>query len=95
MQTRSPKYRAPSLLYGDLLEQINPKHPLVILSKKIPWEEFDKAFASKYGKRGRPAKSTRLMVGLLILKQMYNLSDTKVVEMWTHSPYFQVFCGEI
>ena len=23
---------------------------------------------------------------------MYNLSDTKVVEMWTHSPYFQVFC---
>ena len=94
MQTRSPKYRAPSLLYGDLLEQINPKHPLVILSKKIPWEEFDKAFASKYGKRGRPAKFTRLMVGLLILKQMYNLSDTKVVEMWTHSPYFQVFCGE-
>ncbi len=35
MQTRSPKYRAPSLLYGDLLEQINPKHPLVILLKKF------------------------------------------------------------
>ena len=39
MQTRSPKYRASSL-YGDLLEQINSKHPLVILSKKIPWEEL-------------------------------------------------------
>jgi len=38
MQTRSPKYRTPSLFCGDLLDQINPKHPLVILSKKIPRE---------------------------------------------------------
>jgi len=81
MQTRSAKYRTPSLLCGDLLDQINPKHPLVILSKKIPWEEFDKAFASKYSKHGRTSKSTRLIVGLLILKQMHNLSDVKVVEM--------------
>ena len=94
MQTRSPKYRVPSLLCRDLLEEINPKHPLVILSEKIPWEEFDKAFASKYSIHGRPY-SIRLMVGLLILKQMHNLSDDKVIEMWIQNPYFQVFCGEI
>ena len=34
------------------------------------------------------------MVGLLILKQMYNLSDAKVVEMGVQNPYFQAFCGE-
>ncbi|WP_459880242.1 transposase [Desulfothermus naphthae] len=25
---------------------------------------------------------------------MYNLSDAKVVEMWTQNSYFQTFCGE-
>ena len=35
------------------------------------------------------------MVGLLILKQMHNLSDAKVVQMWIQNPYFQAFCGEI
>ena len=88
MQTRSAKYRVPSLLCGDLLEEINPKHPLVILSKKIPWEEFDKLFATKYSNYGRTSKSTRLMVGLLILKQMHNSSDAEALEMWTQNPYF-------
>ncbi len=94
MQTRSHKYRTPSLFCGDLLDQINPKHPLVILSKKILWEEFDKVFANKYSNHGRTSKFTRLMVGLLILKQMHNLSDAKVVQMWIQNPYFQAFCGE-
>ncbi|GAB6161948.1 IS5-like element IS1478 family transposase [Desulfothermus naphthae] len=94
MQTCMPKRRIPHLICGDLLDFINPDDPLIILSKKIPWKEFDKAFASKYSKRGRPAKSTRLMVGLLMLKHLYNLSDAKVVQMWTQNPYFQAFCGE-
>jgi len=34
------------------------------------------------------------MVGLLILKQLYNLSDERVVEFWTPSGYAQLFCGE-
>ncbi len=35
MQMRSPKYRAPSLLCGNLLDQVNPKHLFIILSKKF------------------------------------------------------------
>jgi IS5 family transposase len=34
------------------------------------------------------------MVGLLLLKQLHNLSDERVVEQWTLNPYFQFFCGE-
>jgi len=75
---RSPKYKTPYLLCGYLLNQINPKHQLVILSKKISWEQFDKLLASKYGKRGHLAKFTRLMAGVLILKLMYNLRDVRV-----------------
>ena len=46
-----------------------------------------------YSEKGRPAKSIRLMVGLLLLKQLENLSDERVVEAWVQNPYFQAFCG--
>lgn len=34
------------------------------------------------------------MVGLLILKQLRNLSDEGVVERWVENGYYQFFCGE-
>jgi len=40
------------------------------------------------------AKPIRLMVGLMLLKQLENLSDERVVEAWVANPYFQAFCGE-
>ena len=33
------------------------------------------------------------MVGLLLLKQLENLSDEAVVLQWKRNPYYQVFCG--
>jgi IS5 family transposase len=42
---------------------------------------------------GRPAKPIRLMVGLLILKQLENLSDDDVVLQCKRNPYYQAFCG--
>lgn len=80
MQRRTPRYRERNLLFGDLLDHINPKNPLIILSKKIPWKEFEESFSSKYSQNGRPAKPIRLMVGLLILKQMYNLIQVYQVD---------------
>ena len=34
------------------------------------------------------------MVGLHILKHMYDLSDEEVCDRWVYDPYFQCFCGE-
>jgi transposase, IS5 family len=34
------------------------------------------------------------MVSLLILKQLYNLSDESVVARWVENPYYQLFSGE-
>lgn len=82
-----------NFLYQDLLEQLNPKTPLLLLAKKIPWEMFEKEFAALYADFGRPAKPVRLMVGLLLLKQLENLSDERVVEAWVQNPYYQAFCG--
>ncbi|MDR2934347.1 MAG: IS5/IS1182 family transposase, partial [Candidatus Adiutrix sp.] len=61
------------LLPPDLLSQLNPKHPLLVLAQKLPWEFFEKEFAPFYASVGRPAKPIRLMVGLLLLKQIENL----------------------
>ena len=33
----------------------------------------------------------RLMVGLLLLKQMYDQSDEDVVDRWVENPYWQQF----
>lgn len=83
-----------NFLQKHLLEQLNPKHPLMLLSNKIPWGDLEKDLLPLYAHRGRPAKPIRLMAGLLILKQLENLSDESVVEAWIQNPYYQAFCGE-
>ena len=35
------------------------------------------------------------MVGLLLLKQLENLSDEVVVQRWTQNIYYQYFCGMV
>ena len=89
----SSREKQSHLLYQDLLEQLNPKHPLLALAQKIPWASFERDFAQFYASVGRPAKPVRLMVGLLLLKQIENLSDERVVEAWVQNPYYQAFCG--
>lgn len=88
-----PRQKQGNSLYQDLLEQLDPKDPLLLLAKKIPWELFERDFVPFYADFGRPAKPTRLMVGLLLLKQIENLSDERVVEAWVRNPYYQAFCG--
>ncbi len=82
-------------LFGtDLLQQLDPSDPLLGLAQVIPWQELDQTFARHYTQGlGRPAKPIRLMVGLLILKQLENLSDEQVVVSWKRNPYYQAFCG--
>lgn len=88
-----PGVQQGTFLYPDLIDQLDPEDPLLLLAKQIPWEKFENEFAPLYAERGRPAKPIRLMVGLLLLKQMENLSDERVVEEWKRNPYFQAFCG--
>ena len=81
------------LFKEDLSEMLNPKHPLYLLGERIPWEVFEKEFKDLYGKTGRPAKPIRLMTALLILKQLYDLSDESVIQAWIENPYYQHFSG--
>ena len=80
--------------FFDIANQLNPKHPLLALAHAIDWRSLENEFAPLYSSKGRNAKPIRLMSGLLMLKQLYNLSDEDVVEQWQMNPYYQVFCGE-
>lgn len=82
-----------NLFYGSLMDMLDSKDPLVVLADTIKWSKFEDEFAQYYSKEGRPAKPIRLMVGLLLLKQLENLSDENVVIAWKRNPYFQYFCG--
>jgi IS5 family transposase len=94
MKGNSPDPTQLHLLKQPLENLINPKHPLCTLTKRIPWKEIEHHFSGLYANTGRPAKPIRLMVSLLILKQLYNLSDESMVDRWVENPYFQFFSGE-
>jgi IS5 family transposase len=68
--------------------------PLITLADTIDWTIFDESFKKHYTLYdGRPGKPIRLMVGLLLLKQIEDLSDENVVLQWKRNPYYQYFCG--
>ena len=93
-----PQQRA-STGEGDLfrarLDQIiNVKHELVQLAAKVDWAWIDGEIAPLYSDKGRPGIETRFVIGLLLLKHMFGLSDEGVCERWIYDPYFQHFTGE-
>lgn len=71
----------------------DPRQGLYRLAERIDWAEFEGEFEPLYSVEGRPAKPVRLMVGLLLLKQIDDLSDEEVCEKWTQNPYYQYFSG--
>jgi IS5 family transposase len=82
-------------LFRARLDQIiNLKHELVQLAAKIDWQWIDREIAPLYSDKGRPGIETRFVIGLLLLKHIYGLSDEGVCERWVYDPYFQHFTGE-
>lgn len=92
---KSPNPKQSHLFQPNLSDFINPRHELCLLAERIDWQQFEREFAQLYSTVGSPAKPIRLMVGLLILKQIYNLGDETVMAEWVSNPYYQHFCGEV
>jgi len=93
MQAKLTGTQQTSFLMPTLGDQLDPRQPLKQLAEKFPWGEFEQAFGKYYSPEGRPAKPVRLMVGLLLLKQLFNQGDETVVAAWVQNPYWQYFCG--
>jgi IS5 family transposase len=78
-----------------LKDGLDQRDELYRLAEAINWSVFDEQFQSHYTDQGRPPLAIRRLTGLLILKQLKDLSDEQVCRYWHESPYAQFFCGEI
>lgn len=81
--------------FFNIVDQLDAAHPLIALSQTLDWSRLEQKLRPLYSDRGRAAKPVRLMSGLLMLKQLYDLSDESVIDQWQMNPYYQVFCGEV
>jgi transposase, IS5 family len=71
-------------------QAIVPRQPeLVQLAGKIDWDFIDREISPLYSAKGRPGIETRFAIGLLLLKQIYGMSDEGVCERWAYDPYFR------
>ena len=95
MRPKKPETTRSGDLFRARLDQtINLKHELAQLAGQIDWDFIDGEIASLYSDKGRPGIEARFAIGLLLLKQIYGLSDEGVCERWVYDPYFQYFTGE-
>ena len=92
-----PKDRQTQTLFPELFTlggSLRPDNRWMKLAAFIPWEELETLYRSYFNAdRGRPAKDSRLVCGLLIVKHITTDSDEKTVERFLESPYVQWFCG--
>ena len=79
-----------------LKQFIRENHELVLLARKIDWEQLESDLSENYcGENGRPCIPIRTIAGIVLLKRMFNESDESVLDRWVENPYWQYFCGEV
>ena len=67
----------------------------VILSKQIPWQQIEQEYSMNFSKSdtGNPAKSARIALGSLIIKERLGTTDRETVLQIAENPYLQYFLG--
>jgi len=67
----------------------------VILSKQIPWQQVEQEYSMNFSQSdtGNPAKSARIALGSLIIKERLGTTDRETVLQIAENPYLQYFLG--
>ncbi len=66
----------------------------VMMADFIPWKEFESEYSARFSAQmGAPAKSFRMALGALIIKEKLGISDRETVEQIKENPYLQYFIG--
>ena len=74
--------------------QLSENNRWVIMAKIIPWSEFEVEYAKNFTcSTGAPAKSFRMALGALRIKERLGTSDAETVEQIRENPYLQYFIG--
>jgi len=82
------------LLFGGI--PLNAENRWVKYANLIPWEKVEDEYIKNLnpGRSGEKAKSARMALGSLLIKEKLNLSDRETVEQIRENPYLQYFLGE-
>jgi IS5 family transposase len=65
------------------------------MTQLIPWSEFEAEYTENFPTSlGAPAKSFRMALGALIIKEKLGISDRETVEKIRENPYLQYFIGQ-
>jgi len=75
--------------------QLRSDNRWVVLSKHIPWGQIEQAYSANFSgsKVGCPAKSARIALGSLIIKERLGTTDRETVLQIAENPYLQYFLG--
>ena len=74
--------------------KLSPDNRWVKMAQVIPWSEFESEYAQNFPtEMGAPAKSWRMALGALIIKEKLGISDRETVEQIRENPYLQYFIG--
>jgi hypothetical protein len=66
----------------------------VVLASCLPWQEMSSIYSRSLTKRmARPALSSRLAIGAVIIKHKLRLPDEEVIPTIQENPYLQYFLG--
>lgn len=66
------------------------------MAQLIPRSEFESEYAQNFPtEKGAPAKSFRMALGALIIKENLGISDRETVEQICENPYLQYFIGQL
>jgi hypothetical protein len=66
----------------------------VVLADQIPWDQIEDAYGDLFCEdNGCPAKSARMALGALIIKERLGTSDRETVHQISENPYLQYFLG--
>ena len=79
-----------------LVDLVSQEHLLAQLAREIDWSRFEVLLAGLFSpSQGRHSCPARLMVGLLMLKELSGLSGRALLAQWTENPYWQYFTGGV
>lgn len=74
--------------------KLSEENRWVIMAQWIPWSEFEAEYAELFSSvMGAPAKTFRMALGALIIKEKLGISDRETVEQIKENPYLQYFIG--
>lgn len=73
---------------------LNANNRWIKTANIIPWKELDEKYSKTFDKINLPEMNkTRFILGLLLIQDKYNYSDTEMSFQLNENKYYQAFCG--